>query len=194
MIIESQGFSHPPTIELSQCRLRPVRRGDATAIFEYLSVPDVTERTSYPEVTMELVESMIDKFAKRWATGELSKWGITPVDDDETVVGLCGFNDWSAVHRWAEIAYDLDRSRWGQGLMSQAVTAVIDWAFENTIVERIHAYVRVDNSRSSKLLEHLGFEEEGRMRSFRFRNGQPHDFNVYSLLRSDRSRTGRMRS
>jgi ribosomal-protein-alanine N-acetyltransferase len=49
----------------------------------------------------------------------------------------------------------------------------------------VHAFVRVDNMRSQRLLEHSGFVREGCLRSYRVCRGQPHDFYVYGLLRSD---------
>jgi ribosomal-protein-alanine N-acetyltransferase len=57
--------------------------------------------------------------------------------------------------------------------------------FQHDQVDRVHAFVRVDNTRSVALLERAGFVREGCLRSFRVCRGQPHDFYVYALLRSD---------
>lgn len=174
----------PPEITCEGFRLIGMRPDDAPELFAYLSDPAVTELTSYPEITRALVDSIIERVTKRWSAGELSKWGISDVADGR-IVGTCGFNAWSVDHRWAELAYDLARVHWGKGIMSEALNGVIAWAFRETIVERIHAYVRVDNTRSGKLLERLGFEREGRLRNYRICRGQPHDFHVYGLLRSE---------
>ncbi|HYV18775.1 MAG TPA: GNAT family protein [Verrucomicrobiae bacterium] len=174
----------PPTIELKGARLRPLRAADAQAFHDYLSDPDVTELTSYPLITMPMVEGMIDRAESRWAAGDLSKWGLALAHDDR-LIGTCGFVDWSPPHRWAELAYDLARPQWGTGLMSQAVTAVLDWIFRQDLVDRVHAFVRADNARSERLLERHRFVREGRLRSFRICRGEPHDFDLYSLLRQD---------
>lgn len=173
----------PPTIELDGACLRPMRAGDAEAFYAYLREPVVTELTSYPLVTMPLVESMIERYRSRWAAGELSKWAVTMPDD--RVVGTCGFNEWSAAHRWAELAYDLSPTHWGQGLMRRAVAAVLEWTFQQGQVDRVQAFVRTDNGRSFGLLERCGFVREGCLRSYRICRGQPYDFYVYALLRSD---------
>ncbi len=94
-------------------------------------------------------------------------------------------NEYSQTHRWAELAFDLARAQWGRGLTRQAVTAVIQWTFQQDRIDRVHAFVRVDNRRSQRLLEGSGFVREGCLRSFRMCRGQPHDFYVYSLLRSE---------
>lgn len=175
---------HPPTIDLDGARLRPLRAGDAAALHAYLQDPAVTELTSYPVMSAPMVEAMIERAMSRWAAGEPSRWGVALQGDDQ-LVGTCGFNDWSQAHRWAELAFDLAQAQWGTGLMRQAVAAVLRWVYEQGQVDRVHAFVRVDNKRSERLLERSGFVREGRLRSYRVCRGQPHDFHVYGLLRSD---------
>ena len=177
-------MTHPPTIDLHGARLRPLRATDAAALYAYLSDPAVTELTAYPVVTMPMVEAMIERAQGRWTAGELSKWGIA-LEHDDRLVGTCGFNEWSPAHRWAELAYDLAQPHWGQGLARQAVAAVLAWAFRQDRIDRAQAFVRVDNQRSQRLLERSGFVREGCLRSFRVCRGQPHDFYIYGLLRSD---------
>jgi ribosomal-protein-alanine N-acetyltransferase len=174
----------PPTIELDGARLRPLRVADADALYTYLRDPVVTQLTAYPVVTMPLVESIIERSQNRWAAGELSKWGIALQNDDQ-LIGTCGFNEWSRDHCWAELAYELAPAHWGNGLMRQAVSAVLQWTFRQNLINRVHAYVRVDNRRSERLLEHFGFVREGCLRSFRVCREESHDFYVYGLLRSD---------
>lgn len=174
----------PPTIELHGVRLRPLRVADAAALYAYLRDPVVTELTSYPVVSVPMVEAMIERSLSRWASGEPSKWGVALRHNDQ-LIGTCGFNEWSHVHRSAELAYDLAQAHWGKGLMRQAVAAVLEWTFQQDRVDRVHAFVRVDNLRSARLLEQSGFVHEGCLRSYRMCRGQPHDFYVYGLLRSD---------
>ena len=175
---------HPPTIELDGARLRPLRVADAAALYAYLRDPAVTELTSYPPISVPMVEAMIERSLNRWAAGDLSKWGIALQQDDQ-LIGTCGFNEWSKAHRWAELAFELAQAHWGKGLMRQAVAAVLRWTYRQDQVNRVHAFVRVDNRRSERLLERSGFVREGCLRSYRVCRGQPHDFHIYALLRSD---------
>src|SRR5512138_2769074 len=175
---------HPPTMSLNGARLRPLRMADAAALYAYLRDPFVTELTSYPVASLTMAEAIIERSLKRWAAGDLSKWGIALQHNDE-LVGTCGFNEWSKVHRWAELAFDLAQAHWGKGQMRQAVAAVLEWTYRQDQVNRVHAFVRVDNTRSERLLERSGFVREGCLRSYRVCRGQPHDFYIYGLLRSD---------
>lgn len=177
----------PPRIEMAGARLRMLRADDVDSLYAYLSNPLVTMLTSFPEITPSLVEAIIEKTRSRWEAGELSKWGIALRENDQ-IVGTCGFNEWSRDHRWAELAYDLAPEHWGKGMMREAVAAVLNWIFQRDDIDRVHAYVRVDNERSEGLLIRSGFVREGRLRSFRVCQGQPHDFYLYSLLKRERVR------
>lgn len=181
---------HPATIELNGVRLRPLRTADVDALYAYLKEPIVTELTSYPVISVSMVEALIERSLKRWTAGELSKWGVARQHDDQ-IIGTCGFNEWSPAHGWAELAYDLAPACWGQGLMRQAVDAALRWSFEQNLVERVQAYVRVDNLRSQRLLECSGFVREGCLRQYRVCRGQRHDFYIYGLLRSEWAAGGR---
>lgn len=172
----------PPIIDLGGACLRPLRAGDADALLAYLGDPTVTEQTAYPVVTPSLVASIIERANNRWASGELSKWGLAV---DDRVVGTVGFNEWVPEHRRAELAYDLSPAHWGAGLMSRAVAAMLEWAFREWPLDRVHAYTRVDNRRSQSLLERGGFVREGCLRRFRVCRGTAHDFLVYGLLRPE---------
>jgi ribosomal-protein-alanine N-acetyltransferase len=175
---------HPPTIDLDGARLRPLRAADADALYDYLRDPVVTELTSYPVVSRSLAEAIIERSLSRWAAGEPSKWGVALQQGDQ-LVGTCGFNEWSQTHRWAELAYELAPAYWGKGLMRQAVAAALQWIYRQDLVNRVHAFVRVDNTRSQRLLERSGFVREGCLRSYRVCRGGPRDFHIYGLLRSD---------
>lgn len=174
----------PPTIELDGARLRPLCGTDADALYDYLRDPAVTALTSYPVASRSLAEAVIERATRRWAAGEPSKWGLA-LGPDDRVVGTCGFNEWSEPHRWAELAFDLSPAHWGTGLMRRAVAAVLHWTFRGDQIDRVHAFVRIDNLRSQGLLERSGLVREGCLRRYRVCRGQPHDFFVYALLRSD---------
>jgi [ribosomal protein S5]-alanine N-acetyltransferase len=175
---------HPPTIDLDGVRLRPLRAADADALYAYLRDPIVTKLTSYPVASLPFAEAMIERSLSRWAAGELSKWGVALQQNDQ-LIGTCGFNEWSQAHRCAELAYDLAQVYWGKGLMRQAVAAVLQWTYLQELVNRVHAFVRVDNKQSERLLVRSGFVREGCLRSYRVCRGEPHDFFIYSLLHSD---------
>lgn len=170
-----------PNLDLGGTSLRPLHASDVDALLAYLQDPDVTARTSFPEMSRAFAQTMIDRSTSRWAAGDLGRWAL--VSPDDQLIGTCGFSDGSPTHRWAELAFDLARSHWGNGRMRPAITAVVDWAFQTDRLDRVHAFVRVDNLASERTLLACGFVREGRMRSFRICRGHRHDFTVYARLR-----------
>jgi ribosomal-protein-alanine N-acetyltransferase len=182
----------PPTIELAGVRLRPLRPEDAALWHAYLSDPQVTELTSYAEMSLPAVESMLADYRRGFASGLSCKWAIA-LQGDDTLIGTCGFNEWSRTHGWAELAYELARSHWGRGIATQAVAACLRRAFADEGFTRVHAFVMVGNVRSERVLERAHFTREGCLRSYRICRGQPRDFWVFSILQREWDAVGRGR-
>ena len=64
------------------------------------------------------------------------------------------------------LGYSLDARRQGQGLMHEALDAVLAWAFGELGLHRVMANYLPHNERSARVLERLGFEREGYARAY----------------------------
>lgn len=91
----------------------------------------------------------------------------------------------------AEIAYHLDEAWIGRGVGAAAVRALVDLLFTRGGLRRLTATVSVDNPRSIRLLERLGFQREGTMREAYRIEGRLVDQHVYGLLRHEWAATTR---
>lgn len=76
----------------------------------------------------------------------------------------------------------------GQGVMSEALRAVMAWGWSEMGLNRIEAQVHPDHSRSINLLSRLGFVHEGRLRQAAYWNGAFQDMHLYAVLRQDATR------
>ena len=85
----------------------------------------------------------------------------------------------------AELGYVLGRAAWRQGLMAEALRALLDQAFSVAGLRRIEAEVDPRNDASHQLLLRLGFGHEGTARQRWVNHGQPCDVHRYGLLRDD---------
>lgn len=83
--------------------------------------------------------------------------------------------------RCARIGYHLDHECQGKGLMSEALRAVIRYAFDELRLHRLEASVIPTNERSVRVLERAGFVVEGYARKYLFINGQLRDHLLTSL-------------
>jgi [ribosomal protein S5]-alanine N-acetyltransferase len=174
-----------PTLTTERLILREVVAEDADDLLAFRGDPEVQQYNLVPihdtREALSLVRTMQGWYVSRYAI----QWGITLRDDDR-VLGLCGLHDWNRTHRRASVGYDLVRSRWGQGIASEAVRAVLRYGFEVLDLNRVEAFTIAENLRSIRLLERLGFTLNGPRREVAFGGG--HRFRegvVYSLLRSD---------
>jgi len=65
--------------------------------------------------------------------------------------------------RRAEIAFDLRSDHWRKGFMTEAVTAVLSFAFRQCQVNKVTAQAAVENRACHAFLQSMGFVVEGRL-------------------------------
>lgn len=80
------------------------------------------------------------------------------------------------------LGYSLDRNAVGKGLMTEALTTVIAYAFNDMRLHRIMANYIPTNERSGRLLRRLGFVVEGYARDYLFIAGKWQDHILTSLV------------
>jgi ribosomal-protein-alanine N-acetyltransferase len=83
------------------------------------------------------------------------------------------------------LGYSLGRAQVGQGLMFEALRAVIDHTWRELGLHRIAANYMPSNERSGRLLRRLGFVIEGYARDYLFLNGAWRDHILTALIRPD---------
>ncbi len=99
-----------------------------------------------------------------------------------TLVGGININSvcrGAAQYGW--LGYWIDVERQGQSLMYEGLDAVIRFGFSVAKLQRINAATLPNNMRSRKLLERLGFEEEGLAKAYVEIEGKRQDHVLYGL-------------
>ena len=181
----SDPFQTFPLLESERLLLRRMVEADRPALAELLSDPQVirflltdadgTAPTQWPMIA--------------WADGIYSRrtgirWAITLKGDDR-LIGTCGFHLWDADNRHAEVGYELNSRFWRQGIMREALTAVLDFCFVRLDAHRVEADVTDGNEASAGLLRALGFQQEGTWRERALSGGQFYDLWQFGLLRDE---------
>jgi ribosomal-protein-alanine N-acetyltransferase len=82
----------------------------------------------------------------------------------------------------AMLGYAIDAAHEGQGLMREALFAVIGYAFGELRLHRLEANVRPENLRSLRSLAALGFERTGLARRYLFIDGAWRDHVQYQRI------------
>ncbi|PWV94498.1 ribosomal-protein-alanine N-acetyltransferase [Paenibacillus cellulosilyticus] len=174
-----------PKLATNRLVLRQLRNEDAGDVFHYFAQDEVTQYYDLASFTEQRqAEELIEQWNDRFRRSEGIRWGITLMGEDR-IIGTCGFHSWSKEHNKSEIGYELAPEYWRQGLMSEALAAVIAYGFEELKLNRIEALIDPDNISSRKLLVKSGLREEGLLRDYYFEKGQYVDAVMFSILHKE---------
>ena len=137
-------------IRTERLTLRQARMEDLVAMHAVLSHPVAMQWWSTPphetlDQTRDWLQSMVE------ADNPLD----LIIERDGVCIGKAGF--WTP----PEIGYILHPDHWGQGLATEALSAVIEALFVTTDHDQAIADVDPDNAASLRLLEKLGFQRTG---------------------------------
>jgi RimJ/RimL family protein N-acetyltransferase len=103
--------------------------------------------------------------------------------DPVGTVGLSGIS-----HHWGtgEVGYYVDPDEQDEGYATAGVGRLVDYAFDDRRLEKLHADALATNPGSRRVLEKNGFAEEGRFRDHGFVDGERVDVVRYGLLPDER--------
>ena len=107
----------------------------------------------------------------------------SPPKSDTPIIGWLGLtNVVRGVFQACVLGYKLDRRLQGQGYMTEAAQAGIDFAFDTLQLHRVMAAYMPHNQRSAALLRRLGFTIEGVARDYLYIAGDWRDHVLTSLV------------
>ncbi len=173
------------TLRTSRLLLRPLCDADAPALFQLFQDPAVrrflTRRQWY---SVDEALALIAQDRQALATGQYLRLGLERLDDG-ALIGEISLFSLAEASRRAEVGYALARDAWGQGYMSEALTALLELAFGELGLNRIEADIDPRNQASARILERMGFQQEGLLRERWIVAGEVSDSGLYGLLRRD---------
>jgi ribosomal-protein-serine acetyltransferase len=105
--------------------------------------------------------------------------------DDGRIAGCAGFPGVDWVGRNTSVGYWLAEEHQGRGLMTRAVSALVDHAFGEWKLHRVEIRAAANNVRSRAIPERLGFQQEGLLREAELVADEYQDLVVYGLLAAD---------
>jgi ribosomal-protein-alanine N-acetyltransferase len=185
MTVDDPGdaFQQFPFLETQNLLLRAIRAEDAEDLYTIFADKEVMRHYDlYPFETPEEADDLIEFFAESFELEKGIRWGITR-KGEQKILGTCGY---VVLRRYrGEIGYELAQAYWRQGIMSEALPAIINFGFQQLDLNRIEALVMQENAASAGLLTKLGFTEEGILREYDYFKESFHDLRCFSLLRRE---------
>ena len=105
------------------------------------------------------------------------------IEVEGVVIGTCGLTHFSNDHRHCMLGISIgDKDYWGKGLGEDAMTVLLDYAFDHLNMHRVHLGVFSTNPRAQGLYRKLGFVDEGVDREAVFKDGRYIDNIRMSIL------------
>lgn len=105
---------------------------------------------------------------------------------DDQLLGSCILsNVRRGVAQTCSMGYWVGEEFAGQGLMTEAVRALIPFVFDRLSLHRIEAACLPSNQPSQRLLRRVGFTEEGLARKYLRINGEWQDHLLFAMIASD---------
>jgi ribosomal-protein-alanine N-acetyltransferase len=177
-------------LETARTLLRPLSLEDSEAMYEVYSDPETMKYwSSQPVNSIEGARKLVQADVDWVKQGSAVLWAIAEPSSNKAL-GKCVLFQFSKENQRAELGYVLNREHWGIGLMTEVMTKVIDFAFDELGLHRLEADTDTLNAGSLALLGKLGFQQEGMFRHRWKVYGEWQDSAMLGLLKPDWEASG----
>ncbi len=170
-------------IDCSRCLLRPLASSDAVSLAHHANDHGVWKnlRDRFPHpYTVADAEAYVATVAAR---STQTSFGIVVAGQAIGSISLMPGDD--IARRSAEVGYWIGRAFWGQGIMTDALKATTQYAFDQLALVRIFAVPFTTTAASSRVLEKAGYVREGMMRRSAVKEGVVLDQLLYAAYDDD---------
>ena len=175
-------FRNFPELRTPRLLLRRLSMEDASDIFAYARDPEMTPFVIWePHRSLDDTRDFVTRTLRGYLEGVPPVWGVQHLEAG-VIIGSAAMHEVSWPNLRAEIGYALARQYWGQGLMTEAVRALLDYGFGTLHLNRIEARCDVENVASWRVMEKAGMSFEGVLRQNIILHGRPRDARMYSVL------------
>lgn len=178
---------HKGTCELCTKRLnlRKFNLSDASYMYKNYATDDrVTKFLTWkPYSNIEDIECFLSDAINKYTYLSEYHWAI---ELDGEVIGSISTISIDEKNCNCEIGYCIGYDYWNKGITSEALTAVMDFLFNEVGMHRITAKHDVENPSSGRVMQKCNMSLEGKLREHYLRHdGTYSDSLVYSILRTE---------
>jgi ribosomal-protein-alanine N-acetyltransferase len=173
-------------IETERLILRRFAIDDADSMFNnWASDNDICKYMRWTQhENKDETKSVLSRWIDSYSNKSFYQWAVTLKGNDEPIgaIGLFVVNEFDLC---GDVGYCIGKKYWGQGIMSETLKAVLEFAFETIGFNRIETYHSVNNPASGKVMQKAGMTFEGLARQKYKSICGFEDSNMYSILRED---------
>ncbi len=153
-------------LETPRLTLRPWRESDAEAAFaHWMNDPEVTKYLTWkPHGEIGRTRELLKKWEAESTAQSYYHWAIALKDG--TLIGDVIVMRVDEYQECGEIGYCLGKAWWGQGYMTEALTEVLRYCFEEVGFFRLNGCHAAGNLASARVMEKCGLKYEGMRRQY----------------------------
>ena len=169
-------------LEAKRLILRSVKQEDKSEIFAYRKDAETNKYQGWiPEIISD-VEEFINKIPKEINLPDTWFQLVIIEKESNRIIGDVGIHFLGNDNMQCEIGCTLNKLFHNKGYATEALSAVIDYLFNELKKHRIITSIDPENESSIRLVERLGFRKEAHFIESLFINGKWVDDIVYALL------------
>jgi ribosomal-protein-alanine N-acetyltransferase len=179
-------LNHEGTKQLQTERLilRKFTEEDAEVMYNnWASDSEVTKYLTWPiHSSVEVTKKVLNRWVHCYNNLEFYQWAIELKESGKIIGSISLINIDNDIEN-CELGYCIGKTFWNRGIVTEAVSAIIDFAFTEVVFKRISARHHVDNTPSGKVMEKCGLKYEGLLKNIiKDGNGILVDCKYYSIL------------
>ncbi|MBE6714068.1 MAG: GNAT family N-acetyltransferase [Ruminococcaceae bacterium] len=170
-------------INTPRLTLRKLKLSDAERFYEFAKDIRVSKYMNW--ITHSSVydsENSIKRSIEAYEKGKYYRWGIA-LKENDTLIGIIQLLSFDEKRNSCSFAYMLSCEHWGNGYGTEALSAVIGFAFDSMAVDIIEADIFSENIASSKVLEKCGMTYTDTIKDKYEKNGAFHNADKYVITR-----------
>lgn len=171
-------------IETPRLILRRFTMDDTQAMYEnWASDPEVTRYLTWPTHNSPEVSAMVLKnWVENYESEDYYLWAIVQKASGNAPIGSISADPRNNKAETVHIGYCIGKQWWHQGIMSEALQAVIDFLFDEVGAQRIDARHDTNNPNSGAVMRKCGMKYEGTLRRSDWNNQGICDACWYAVL------------
>ena len=173
------------TLETKRIILRKITQNDYKAMYiNWASLEECSKFFPWSTVTdIEIYRERVSSWISNYGNGLYFNWLMELTETGE-VIGIINLHNVEEAEASAETSYILAPKYWNKGLMTEGLSRVLQYAFEELGLNRVRADVFRGNVASEKVLLKCGMQKEGIARAEYYKGGVYIDSIQYGVSRT----------
>lgn len=173
-------------IETERLYFRRFTMKDSGRLTYLLNDPDVVKYTSQPyPYTEELAKNWISRHNEGFLNDKLYNFALVLKEDDRIIGSI--YLSHEVKDKRGMVGYSLGKEYWNKGYASEALMALIKYAFEKKGFHKLEARHFEDNIASGQVMKKAGMSIEGRLEDHIFIKGKYETLILYAIINKNNS-------